>query len=86
MSRNTFGLSGVECAAVLQRLGLELVRCEDECSVLRRGRRFVVVPHASALPSAILAEIISRADVSLDAMLRGLDDIPTEQELRFVAP
>jgi hypothetical protein len=86
MSRDTFGLSGLECAAALQRLGLELVRCEDECSVLRRGRRIVVVPHAVALPAAILHEIISRADVSLDAMLRGLDDIPTEPDLRFLVP
>ena len=85
MSRSTFGVSGTECAAALQRLGLELVRCEDECSVLRRGSRFVVVPHAIALPIAILDEILSRADVSLDAMLRGLDDIPTEPDLRFLA-
>ncbi len=86
MSRDTFGLSGTECAAALQRLGLELVRCEDECSVLRRGRRFVVVPHAVALPTSIIEEIISRADVSLEAMLRGLDDVPTEPDLRFLAP
>jgi hypothetical protein len=86
MSRDTFGLSGTECAAALQRLGLELVRCEDECSVLRRGKRFVVVPHALALPTVILDEILSRADVTLDAILRRLDDIPTRPDLRVLAP
>jgi hypothetical protein len=86
MSRDTFGLSGTECAAALQRLGLELVRCEDECSVLRRGKRFVVVPHALTLPTVILDEILSRADVTLDAILRRLDDIPTRPDLRVLAP
>ena len=86
MYRGTFALSGFECAAALQRLGVELVRREDECSVLRRGRRFIVVPHALALPSAILEEILGRAGVSLDAMLRGLDQIPTETDLRTITP
>ena len=84
MSRDTFALSGFECAIALQRLGVELVRREDEWSVLRRGRRFIVVPHALALPSAILEEILSRAGLTLDAMLRGLDDIPTEPDLRTI--
>lgn len=86
MTRDTFGLSGSECAAALQRLGLELVRRDEEWSVLRRGRRFVVVPHALALPRAILDEILSRADLSLDTMLRGLDDIATEPDLRCIVP
>jgi hypothetical protein len=86
MSRDTFVLSGVKCAAALERLGLELVRCEDECSVLPRGTRFIVVPHALALPSVILDDILTRAEMSLDAMLRGTGDLPTEPDLRFLTP
>ncbi len=86
MIRDTFALSGFECAAALQRLGVELVRHEDECSVLRRGKRFVVVPHALALPRAILEEILARAGLTLDAVLRGLDSMPTETDLRTLTP
>jgi hypothetical protein len=78
----TFRLSGLECAAALQRLGHEFVRSEDGWSVLRRGKRLVVIPEAAVLPSAILDLVLARANVSLGDVLLALDEIPTQPDLR----
>jgi hypothetical protein len=79
---DTFGLSGADCAEALERLGLERVHAHDGATVLRRGRRVVVVPDACVLPGPILQDILACANVSLEDLLRALDDIPTEPELR----
>jgi hypothetical protein len=79
---DTFGLSGADCAEALQHLGLERVHTHDGATVLRRGRRLVVVPDACGLSGPILQEILACANVSLEDLLRALDDIPTEPELR----
>jgi hypothetical protein len=82
MTRCEFGLSGAECAEALQHLGLDVVQAHDGATVLRRGTRLVVVPDACVLPAPLLHEILACANVSLDDVLRVLDDIPTEPELR----
>jgi hypothetical protein len=78
----TFGLSGAECAEALQQLGLDRVRVQDGATVLSRGDQLVVVPDAVLLPAPVLHAILARANVSLDDVLRALDDIPTEPEIR----
>jgi hypothetical protein len=74
-------LSGAECVIALWQLGFEILRREPGRTILRGGHRFVVVPDVLVLPAEVLDRIIVEADVSYGALLRAIEEVPTEPEI-----
>jgi len=83
---DTFSLSGAECVVALCQLGFAVVRREVGATLLGRAGHVVVVPDRLVLPASALDGILSAADVSYGALLRVLDDLPTQPELTVLAP
>ena len=78
---DSFSLSGIECAFGLRELGFALVSREAGRSVLRRGDHVIVVPDVLTLPMEVLDEILTRAEVSYEALVRAVGMVTTQPEL-----
>ena len=83
---DSFSLSGAECVVALCELGFAIVQRQAGATLLGRAGHVVVVPDRVVLPSSALDGILSAADVSYGAMLRVLEDLPTQPELPVLAP
>jgi hypothetical protein len=81
---DTFSLSGVECVIALCGLGFEVMRRQPGLTILRNDRRIVLVPDILVLPRSVLDVILDEADLSFSALMRVLDEIPTNPELRVL--
>lgn len=82
MSRpDTFAISGAECVVALCQLGFAVVRRDAGRTVLRSMRSTVIVPDRLVLPRSVLESIVVRAQISYGALLRALEDLPTQPEL-----
>ena len=80
----TFALSGTECVVALGQLGFVVTRREPGQTVMRRLGRIVVVPDVLELKSTLLDRILRDADLSYGALLRAIDELPTDPELCVV--
>jgi hypothetical protein len=65
-------------------LGFIVVAREPGRTLLRSGRHVVIVPDFLRLPTTALDAILREADVSYPTLLRAIDELPTEPELRVL--
>ncbi len=79
--KETFALSGNECVVALGQLGFVVTRREPGQTVMRQFNRIVVVPDVLELSTSLLDRILRDADLSYGALLRAIDELPTDPEL-----
>ena len=77
-SSDNIALSGVECVIGLCALGFAVVERHAGETILRRKDQLVLVPDHLNLPASVLGRILEQAEVTADALLDAIDELPTE--------
>jgi hypothetical protein len=75
-------ISGAECVGALRLAGFRIVESRDGSTVLKRGRRVIVVPDAFVLSAEVLDGVLEEANLSHERFLWMLSEAATEPDLR----